>query len=56
MKPVELVEYYGNKVKAAADIGVSENTIRTWVKLGVVPPMVQLAVQTLTKGKLKADI
>ena len=55
MSPDELVKHYGNQVKAAAEIGVSENTVRNWLVANKVPTLVQLAVQTLTKGKLKAD-
>ena len=55
MTPYELVYYYGNQTKAAAEIGVSEQSVRNWIIKKKVPNMVQLAVQTLTKGKLKAD-
>lgn len=55
MKPQEIIDYYKTKVKAAAEIGVTEQTIKNWEKNNEVPMIVQLAVQTLTKGKLKAD-
>ena len=55
MTAIELFNHYGSKVKAAAALGVSENTIRTWLIENNVPMMVQLAAETLTKGKLKAD-
>ena len=55
MKPKDLIEYYGSKIKAAAQIGVSETTIRNWIASERVPKLIQLAIQTLTKGKLKAE-
>lgn len=55
MNPKEVVEHYGNPTRAAAAIGVTEQSIRNWVKSGEIPNLVQLALQTLTKGKLKAD-
>ena len=54
MSPNEIIEYYKTKVKAAAELGVTEQTIKNWEANGEVPRLVQLAVQTLTKNKLKA--
>lgn len=55
MKPSELLEHYKTKVKAAADIGVTEQTIKNWEAANEIPRLMQLAIQTLTKNKLKAD-
>ena len=55
MKPNEVIEFYGNMAKAAGYINVSEQTIRNWVNADSIPKMAQLAIQTLTKDKLKAD-
>lgn len=56
MTAQQLVDYYKSKVKAAAAIGCSEQTIKNWLasEKGI-PHIKQLAIQTLTKGKLKAD-
>ena len=55
MKPKELIEHYGSEVKAASDAGVSVTTIYNWLRIGRIPRLAQLAFETLTKGKLKAD-
>lgn len=55
MKPSELINFYGNKTKAAAGIGVSVQTIKNWEKANLIPPLMQAAIQTLTKNKLRAD-
>jgi transposase len=55
MKINEIIEHYGNRLKAAAEIGVSITTIDNWVNNDKVPRLSQLAIQTLTKNKLKAD-
>jgi len=50
----ELLKYYGSELKAAAEIGVSITSIRLWVKKDDIPYLKQLAIQTLTKNKLRA--
>ena len=55
MKPSEVIEYFGNATKAAASIGVSQQCVRHWGINGRIPKLSQLAIQTVTKGKLKAD-
>jgi hypothetical protein len=49
----ELKEYYKTDEKAAAEIGVSHATVRKWKANGI-PRLTQLAIQLLTKNKLKA--
>lgn len=56
MKTKDLIEYYGNKVKAAAELGINPVTITNWEKSTKgIPRLRQLAIQALTKNKLKAD-
>lgn len=55
MTPQEVKDFYGNKIKAAAEIGVSLQTINNWFKENNIPRLSQLAIQTLSKNKLKAD-
>ena len=55
MTPEDLVRYYKTRVKASAEIGVTEQTIKNWVVTNKIPRLAQLAIQTLTKSKLKAD-
>jgi DNA-binding transcriptional regulator YiaG len=54
MKIKEAIETYGGKTKLAAELGVTEMTIRNWEKADAIPRMAQLAIQTLSKNKLKA--
>lgn len=51
----EVLKHYDNEIKAAANIGVSLQTIMNWKANKKIPRMAQLAIQTLTKNKLKAD-
>ena len=51
----ELIDYYGSEIKVAAAIGMSHQTIKNWVHSQVIPRTAQLAIQTISKGKLKAD-
>lgn len=55
MTPQEVLDHYKTRIKAASDIGVTEQTIKNWIANNKVPQIAQLAIQTLTKGKLKAD-
>lgn len=55
MTPQQIIEHYGSPVRAASKIGVSLPAVHTWIKNGKVPRLSQLAIQTLTRGKLKAD-
>ena len=55
MTPSELIDYYKTKVKAAAEIGVTEQTIKNWESANNIPRLMQLAIQAITKNKLKAD-
>jgi len=54
MTYTELKTYYGTDERAAAEVGVSHATVRKWKANGI-PRLTQLAIQTLTKGKLKAS-
>ena len=53
MTYAEVIKYYDSEIKAAVAIGVSQATVNTW-KRAPIPRLTQLAIQTLTKGKLKA--
>ena len=55
MKITQAIEHYKGRTKLAAELGVTENTVRNWEKADLIPTMAQLAIQTLTKNKLKAD-
>ena len=50
----ELITYYGSELKSAASIEVSVTTVRRWIKDDAIPYHMQLAIQTLTKNKLRA--
>ena len=51
----EVVEHFGNATKMGAALGVTEQSVRNWVKANKIPAMVQLAISHVTKGKFKSD-
>ena len=55
MKPIEAVEYYKSRVMLAATLQITEQTVKNWLAKGKIPYTAQLAIQNLTKSKLKAD-
>jgi hypothetical protein len=54
MKMQEVKNYYGSWAKAAVALDRSVRTLEGWNKTRI-PRIVQLAIETLTKGKLKAE-
>lgn len=55
MTPIDVVNHYGSKIKVAAAVGVSITTVENWLKRGKLNKLTQLAIQSLTKGALKAE-
>jgi len=55
MTPKDLTDFFGSEIKVAAAIGVSHQAVRKWIANNSIPRMTQLAIQTITKNKLKAD-
>ena len=56
MKPAEVIKHYGDSTLLVAyNLKVSEQTIRNWIAADKVPYIAQLAIQLLTKSKLKAN-
>lgn len=55
MNYAELKKHYVTDERAAVDLGLACITVKKWKQAGI-PRITQLAVQTLTNGKLKADI
>lgn len=55
MKIDEAIDYFKSKVLLAGMLGVSVQTITNWKNSGKVPKIAQLAIQTLTRNKLKAS-
>lgn len=54
MKYQDLIDYYGSEIKAAVGIGVSQATINNWKRKDI-PQFKQIAIQAITKNKLKAE-
>ena len=49
----EAIAFYGTQQKLAAALGMSQGSVSLW---GDKPPAIrQIQLQTITKGKLKAD-
>lgn len=49
----DIIQFYETEIKAAVAIGVSQATINNWKRKGV-PRLKQVAIQAITKNKLKA--
>ena len=54
MKPKEAIEHYKSRVMLAATLQVTEQTVKNWLAKDKIPYSAQLAIQLLTKSKLKA--
>ena len=55
MKFKQLIDHFGSQVSAAEAIGVTQPTLSNWKKRGRIPPLQQLRIEHITRGKLKAD-
>lgn len=51
----QLIYFFGTQVKAATALGVTQPTMSNWKARGRVPPLQQLRIEHITKGKLRAD-
>lgn len=54
MKLDDLIEEYGSQAKVARALGITRGTVASWKKWNFVPYYIQLRVQMMTSGKLKA--
>ncbi len=55
MSPAQAELHFGSKTKAAAAIGVSEQTFRNWSDKEAIPLLAQNAIAHITNNKLKVD-
>jgi DNA-binding transcriptional regulator YdaS (Cro superfamily) len=55
MKTDDVVKFFGTQVKAAIALGIRQSAIANWVMRGFIPPLRQLHIEKVTRGKLKAD-
>ena len=58
MTPKQLIAHYGNKTKAAAELGLSERCIVSWdksKKRPQIPIWSQHAIANISGGALKVD-
>lgn len=51
----ELIRYFKTQVAAAAALEVNQSSVSDWKKNGI-PPLRQLQVEEVTRGKLKAAV
>ena len=49
----DVLEYFGTQVKIAAALEMTQGSVSAWD--GSIPPLRQLQIQQVTRGKLKAD-
>ncbi len=59
----ELVDHYRNPatgehdyINCSVSVGVTQTTFYKWRRANVIPPRQQLAIETITRGELKADL
>ena len=53
MKPKQVVEYFGTQENTAKALGVTQQSVAAWVKLGKVPELRQYQIEKVTSGKFK---
>lgn len=51
----EVLKYYKTRAEAAEALGVQTQAIHNWITAKKVPPLRQLQIEKLTRGRLKAD-
>ena len=51
----EIIQHFGSPTKAKLATGFTLQTFRNWAKNGI-PRPAQLAIQAITRGRLKADV
>jgi len=56
MTPAQLLDFFPSQQTAADAIGVSQGAVSQWVQAGAIPYLRQMAIQTATRGKLKARL
>lgn len=49
----EAVAFFGSQLKLAKRLGITQGSVSLWA--GGIPPLRQLQIERLTKGKLRAD-
>lgn len=55
MTPDDLLQFFGSPREAAAELGYTVQAINGWRRNGIIPTRAQQAIQTMTRGKLKAE-
>ena len=55
MTPKQLIDFYGNKTKAAAALGKSERCVVSWEKAKKIPLWSQYAIAHISDERLKPD-
>ena len=56
MTYAEVIEQFGNQACACRALGIKKQNAAIWKKKGYVPANIQLRIQALTGGLLKASI
>lgn len=55
MKPKEVWDYYGNSYLFKKKTGMSDASLRNWMKWGYIPEGSQHKIERLSKGDLKTE-
>jgi DNA-binding transcriptional regulator YdaS (Cro superfamily) len=51
----EFISFFRTQTIAASALGLKQPTVAGWIKRGGIPPLRQLQIEKVTRGKLKAD-
>ena len=52
----EAIKFYGNGNKLCNELGIKRQNVTAWKKRGYIPYKLQIRIQELTKGQLKAGL
>jgi predicted site-specific integrase-resolvase len=52
----EAIKFYGNGNKLCNELGIKRQNVTAWKKRGYIPYKLQIRIQELTNGKLKAGL
>lgn len=52
----EVMAYYGTAYYLEKKTGISHNTVTNWKRIGYIPIITQMKIESLTLGKLEASL
>jgi len=55
MKPIDLLEFYKNQRAIALRLGITEQAVGHWFRIGDIPEGRQYQLEIMHEGAIKAD-